>query len=330
LPSGREVEYNENKDCFRVLGEKMARVIITGATGFIGKTLCRHLAERGYEIIALSRNLEKGKEVLGKDVRVAEWDGKSSRGWLDYAEGAYAFLNLAGESLASGRWTEEKKQSILKSRFDAGRAIVEGAKLVKKKPKVIIQASAIGYYGLRHDEVCDESSSFGEGFLSEVSQKWELSTQEVEAQNIRRVIIRTGIVLGKEGGAFIRMKKPFRFFVGGPLGSGKQWFSWIHLEDEVKAIIFLMEREDLSGAFNLTAPHPVLQKDFSRILGKVMKRPSWLPAPGFVLRLLFGEMAEETLLSGQRVVPKRLLDSGFRFLYPELEPALKEILGMDS
>lgn len=304
----------------------MKRVIITGATGFIGKALCRHLVEGGYEIVALSRNLEKGKKILGKDVQVAEWDGKSSRGWLDYVEGSHALLNLAGESLASGRWTEEKKQSILQSRLDAGRAIVEAINLVKKKPKVVIQASAIGYYGLRHDEVCDESSSPGEGFLSEVSQKWELSTKETEAQGVRRVVIRTGIVLGKEGGAFLRLDKPFRFFVGGPLGSGKQWFSWIHLEDEVKAIIFLMEREDLSGIFNLTAPHPVLQKDFSRTLGKLMKRPSWLPVPGFVLRLLFGEMAEEALLSGQRVVPKRLLDSGLRFLFPQLEPALKETL----
>jgi uncharacterized protein (TIGR01777 family) len=303
----------------------MPRVIITGATGFIGKALCRRLAERGYEIIALSRNLTNGKEVLGKDVQVVEWDAKSSRGWLDYVEGAKALLNLAGESLASGRWTEKKKHSILQSRLDAGRAVVEAVRIAKKKPEVVVQSSAIGYYGPRHEEICDESFSPGQGFLSEVSQKWELSTQEVEAQKTRRVIIRTGIVLGKEGGAFPRLAKPFRFFVGGPLGSGKQWLSWIHLDDEVNAIIFLMERDDLSGVFNLTAPHPVLQKDFSRDLGKVMKHPSWLPVPAFVLRFLFGEMAKETLLSGQRVLPKRLLASGFRFLYPELESALKEI-----
>ncbi len=308
----------------------MPRVIATGATGFIGKALCRRLAERGYEIIALSRNLEKGKSILGKNVRVVEWNGKNSQGWLDYVEGAEAVLNLAGESLASGRWTEEKKQSILQSRLDAGRAVVEAARLAKKKPNVVIQASAVGYYGHRRDEVCDESSSNGEGFLSEVTQKWELSTQEVEAQRIRRVIIRTGMVLGREGGAFIRLEKPFRFFAGGPLGSGRQWFSWIHLDDEVNAIIFLMERDDLSGVFNLTAPQPVRQKDFSRTLGKVMKRPSWLPVPGFLLRLLFGAMAQEALLSGQRVVPSRLLDSNFRFLYPELEPAFKEILGTNS
>jgi uncharacterized protein (TIGR01777 family) len=305
----------------------MPRVITTGATGFIGKALCRRLAERSYEIVALSRNLEKGKKILGKDVQVVEWNGKNSQGWLGYVEGSQALLNLAGESLASGRWTEKKKQSILQSRLDAGRAVAEAARLAKKKPKVVVQASAIGYYGPRHDDVCDESSSAGEGFLSEVSRKWELSTQEVEAQRIRRIIIRTGIVLGREGGAFPRLEKPFRLFGGGPLGSGKQWFSWIHLDDEVNAIIFLMERDDLRGVFNLTAPHPVRQKEFSRTLGRVMKRPSWLPVPGFLLRLLFGAMAKETLLSGQRVVPTRLIDSGFQFLYPELESAFKEILG---
>jgi uncharacterized protein (TIGR01777 family) len=308
----------------------MPRVIIAGATGFIGKELCRRLAERGYEIIALSRNLEKGKKVLGKDVQVVEWNGKNSQGWLGHVEDCQALLNLAGENLASGRWTEKKKQSVLQSRLDAGRAVAGAARLAKRKPKVVVQASAVGYYGPRRDEVCDESSSPGEGFLSEVSQKWEFSTQEVEAQGIRRVIIRTGIVLGREGGAFVRLEKPFRLFGGGSLGSGKQWFSWIHLDDEVNAIIFLIEREDLSGVFNLTAPHPVRQKEFSRTLGKVMKRPSWLPVPGFLLRLLFGAMAKETLLSGQRVVPSRLLDSGFQFLYPELESAFKEILGKNS
>jgi uncharacterized protein (TIGR01777 family) len=148
----------------------------------------------------------------------------------------------------------------------------------------------------------------------------------VEPQKIRRVIVRSSVVLGKEGGVFLRLVKPFRFFVGGHLGSGEQWFSWIHLEDEVKAILFLIQREDLEGVFNLTAPHQLIQKDFVRIMGKIMKRPSWLPVPAFALRTIFGKMAKETLLSGQRVSPKRLLDGGYQFLYPEAELALKEIL----
>jgi uncharacterized protein (TIGR01777 family) len=305
----------------------MARIIVTGATGFIGKALCFRLLEKKYDVVALSRSKEKGEKIFGTDATVVEWDGKSSEVWQDYANGAYAVVNLAGENIGSGRWTPKRKQSILQSRLDAGRAIVEAAKSVEKKPRVIIQASAIGYYGSRGDEIIDESSLPGESFLVEVVKKWEQSTQGVESLKIRRVIIRSSIVLGKEGGVFLRLVKPFRLFVGGHLGSGKQWFSWIHLEDEVKAILFLIERGDLSGVFNLTAPHQLIQKDFFHILGKIMKRPSWFPVPGFVLRLIFGEMAKETLLSGQRVIPRQLLEAGYRFLYPQAELAIKEILG---
>jgi uncharacterized protein (TIGR01777 family) len=305
----------------------MARIIVTGATGFIGKALCFRLLEKKYDVVALSRSKKKGEKIFGTDATVVEWDGKSSEVWQDYANGAYAVVNLAGENIGSGRWTPKRKQSILQSRLDAGRAIVEAAKSVEKKPRVIIQASAIGYYGSRGDEIIDESSLPGESFLVEVVKKWEQSTQGVESLKIRRVIIRSSIVLGKEGGVFLRLVKPFRLFVGGHLGSGKQWFSWIHLEDEVKAILFLIERGDLSGVFNLTAPHQLIQKDFFHILGKIMKRPSWFPVPGFVLRLIFGEMAKETLLSGQRVIPRQLLEAGYRFLYPQAELAIKEILG---
>jgi uncharacterized protein (TIGR01777 family) len=305
----------------------MNRVVVTGATGFIGKALCFRLLEEKYEVVALSRSKEKGEKVFGTDAKVIEWDGKSSEVWQDYANNAYAIVNLAGENIGSGRWTAEKKQSIIQSRLDAGKAVVEAVKSVEKKPKVIIQASAIGYYGLREDEIIDESFSAGEGFLANVVKKWELSTQEVESHKTRRVIIRSGVVLGKEGGAVLRLIKPFRLFVGGHLGSGKQWFSWIHLEDEIKAILFLMQREDLKNVFNLTAPHQLIQKDFARIMGKVMKRPSWFPVPGFVLRPVFGEMAKEMLLSGQRVVPRRLLEAGYRFVYPQAELALNEILG---
>jgi uncharacterized protein (TIGR01777 family) len=307
--------------------QKMARVIITGATGFIGKALCSRLLKEGYEVIALSRSKEKGEKILGTEVKVVQWDGRSFQGWLDYANGAYAVVNLAGENIGAGRWTPKRKKAILQSRLDAGRAVVEAVNSVEKKPAVIIQASAIGYYGNRGDEIVDESSMPGEGFLVDVVKQWEDSTKEVEPQKIRRVVIRSSVVLGKDGGVFLRLAKPFRLFVGGHLGSGKQWFSWIHLEDEVNAILFLIQREDLKGVFNLSAPHQMIQKDFSHILGKIMKRPSWFPVPGFVLRTIFGKMAKETLLSGQRVSPKQLLDGGFRFLYPEAELAIEEILG---
>jgi uncharacterized protein (TIGR01777 family) len=304
----------------------MPHVIITGATGFIGKALCSRLLEEDYKVVALSRNKEKGEKILGTKVKVVEWDGRTCQGWQDYANGAHAVVNLAGENIGAGRWTPKRKKAMLQSRLDAGRAVVEAANSVEKKPGVIIQASAIGCYGSRGDEIVDESSLFGEGFLVDVVKQWELSTKEVESQKIRRAIIRSGIVLGKEGGVFLRLVKPFRFFVGGHLGSGKQWFSWIHLEDEVNAILFLIQREDLKGVFNLAAPQQLIQKDFSRILGKIMRRPSWFPVPAFVLRLIFGEMARETILSGQRVSPRRFLEAGYHFLYPQAELAIKEIL----
>ncbi|NIM89657.1 MAG: TIGR01777 family protein [Candidatus Aminicenantes bacterium] len=301
-------------------------VIILGATGFIGRALSQSLVEEGYEVVALSRNQIRGREILGDQVKIVEWDSKSAEGWASHVNGAYAIVNLVGENLSSGRWTQERKKSILESRLKAGKAVNMAIQLAQSKPKVVIQASAIGYYGSRSDEILDESSPPGEGFLSEVTVKWEDSTKEVESQ-VRRVIIRTGLVLGRGGGILSRLVRPFRFFLGGPPGSGKQWFSWIHLDDEVSAIRFLMEREDLQGAFNLTAPEQLMIKDFYHILGKAMRRPSWLPIPGFVLRLLYGEMAQETILSGQRVVPKRLLEAGYKFIYPQAGEAIKEILG---
>ena len=304
----------------------MERVIVTGATGFIGKALCFRLAGEGYEVIALTRSLEKGKKLFANQATAARWDGKTAQDWLDFADGALAIVNLAGENIGSGRWTPRKKQSILQSRLDAGRAVVEAVKSVEKKPKVVIQASAIGCYGSRADELIDEDSSRGEGFLAGVVKEWEFSTQEVESLDVRRVIIRSGVVLGREGGAFLRLLKPFRFFAGGPLGSGRQWFSWIHLADELSAIIFLLKRDDLKGIFNLTAPQSLVQKDLAYLLGKILRRPSWIPVPGFMLRLFLGEMAEDMLLVSQRVAPRRLLEAGFSFRYPQMELALQEIL----
>ena len=304
----------------------MERVIVTGATGFIGKALCFRLAEEEYEVVALTRSLEKGKMLFGNKATAARWDSRTAEGWRNFVDGALGIVNLAGENIGSGRWTLRKKQSILQSRLDAGRAVVEAVKSVEKKPEVVIQASAIGCYGSRADELIDENSSPGEGFLAGVAKEWELSTQEVESLDVRRVVIRSGVVLDREGGAFLRLLKPFRLFAGGPLGSGRQWFSWIHLADELDAILFLLKREDLKGIFNLTAPQSLIQKDFARLLGKILRRPSWLPAPGFMLRLFLGEMAEDMLLASQRVAPRRLLEAGFSFRYPQMELALREIL----
>jgi uncharacterized protein (TIGR01777 family) len=302
------------------------QIIITGATGFIGKSLCKQLVQAGYDLVVLSRNPKKGSESLPNQIRVASWDAKTSEGWADYADGAYAIINLAGENIGSGRWTPGKKRRILESRLNAGKAVVEAIKKVGNKPKVLIQASGIGIYGNRDDEILDEFSRPGSGFLTEVAKQWEGSTKKVESFGVRHVIIRTGVVLGADGGFLSRVILPFRLFVGGRLGSGNQWIPWIHLDDEVRAICFLMERQNLKGAFNLTAPNPLISKDFFNLLGKTIKRPSWLPVPGFLLSLLLGERARELILSGQRAMPKRLLESGYDFLYPDAKSALREIL----
>lgn len=305
-------------------------VVITGATGFIGRALCSELVEAGHQVVGLSRNPAKGAELLGARVTVVGWDGKSAQGWGKHADGARAIVNLAGENIASGRWTQPQRRRILQSRLDAGRAVTDAVAQADKKPDVVIQSSGIGYYGSRWDEIIDESSSAGKGFLSQVARDWEDSTKDVKSFGTRHVVIRTGVVLGADGGALPRLLTPFRLFLGGPLGSGKQWFPWIHLDDEVGAIRFLIERDDLDGAFNLTAPEPPTLKGFCRALGKAMGRPSWLPVPGFLLRLMFGEMAKEVLLSGQRAVPRRLLEAGYSFEYPGTMSALEHILSQGT
>jgi uncharacterized protein (TIGR01777 family) len=301
------------------------KVVITGGTGFIGKALACELSGTGHQVVALSRNAEKGRRLLGDAAVVAQWDGKSATGWAEHADAAGAIMNLAGESISPGRWTRSKRARILQSRLDAGHAVVEAVAEAEQKPRVVIQSSGIGYYGSRSDEV-DESSAAGSGFLPQVAREWEASTQKVKEMGVRQIVIRTGAVLGNNGGALPRLLTPFRLFVGGPLGSGKQYFPWIHLHDEVRAIRFLAESEELEGPFNLVAPESLTMRDFCAILGKVIKRPSWLRVPDFALKLAFGQMAEEVLLSGQRALPRRLMEAGYEFAYPGLEPALRDIL----
>ncbi|HCS48230.1 MAG: TIGR01777 family protein [Candidatus Aminicenantes bacterium RBG_19FT_COMBO_58_17] len=305
---------------------KRGLVIISGATGFIGRPLALDLAEAGYEVAVLTRNPQKASALFGNRVRPARWDGRTSEGWRELASRALGIVNLAGENIGAGRWTDKKKQEIVRSRIDAGRAVMDAFQKVSARPRILIQASAVGYYGPRGDEEVDESSPAGEGFLAAMTRDWESSTSGAAAFGVRCVVVRSGLVLDREGGVLPRFLRQFRFFAGGPLGHGKQWLSWIHRRDEVAAIRFLLEREDLAGVFNLTAPGPLTMKGFARTLGWVMKRPAWFPVPAFLLRLLFGQMAEETLLAGQKVLPRALLKAGFRFSYPDLKNALLEIL----
>ena len=302
------------------------RVLISGATGFIGSALARDLAASGYDVVVLTRNPAAGRGRFPGRVVAAGWDGRTAEGWGHLADGALAVVNLAGDNLAEGRWTRAKKERILRSRTDAGAAVAAAVRAAGTKPKVLIQASAIGAYGRRGDEELDEKSSAGTGFLADVVRRWEDSTKEVETGGVRRAVVRSGLVLGREGGVWPRLVMPFRFFAGGPLGNGRQWFSWITLEDEVRALRFLIERDGLEGTFNLTAPGPLRQGDFCRIVGRELKRPCRLPVPALLLRALFGEKADETLLAGQRVIPRRLLEAGFDFLHPDAATAVAAIL----
>lgn len=301
------------------------RIIVTGGTGFVGKVLCCKLSAAGYDVVVLSRDPAKARGQLGNRVTVVEWDAKSAAGWSEYLDGALGIVNLAGENIGSGYWTRAKKQRILNSRVDAGRAVSEAIERAANRPKVLVQVSAVGYYGDSGDDILDERSSNGAGFLADVTRQWEGSTAEVEAAGVRRAVVRLGVVLGRGGGVLARMTLPFRFFVGGHFGSGDQWFSWVHIEDVAEAIIFLIETDDLAGPFNLVGPDPVRARDFCRILGNTLNRPSWLPVPGLILRLALGEMARELLLAGQRVIPNRLLEAGYEFRYPELGSALQDL-----
>ncbi len=305
------------------------RMIITGGTGLIGRELSQLLAQAGHEIIVLSRN--PARHRLPEGIQTVQWDGRTAQNWQHLADGAHAIVNLAGEPIAGSgfpppRWTEARKQRIRQSRLDAGQAVVEAITAVSRKPAVLIQASGIDYYGnVPGDAVVTEDWPKGEGFLADVTEQWEASTAVVEEMGVRRAVIRTGIVLSPAGGALPLTVRPFRFFLGGPVGNGRQWWPWIHHHDEVQAIQFLIENEAASGVFNLCAPHPVTNKEFAREIGRVLGRPSALPAPAFALKLLLGEMAA-LLLDGRRALPHRLTELGFTFQFPQLHDALVDLL----
>ncbi len=300
------------------------RIVITGGSGLIGRTLAQSLIEAGDEVVVLSRKLEKASGLL-PGVVVERWDGATAKGWGQLMEGANAVVNLAGENIAAGRWTPERRRRIRESRLNAGRAVVEAIEAAKRRPQVLIQASGVGYYGDCGDQLLTEASEAGRDFLAQLAVEWEAGTAPVEAMGVRRAVIRTGVVLSSGGGALPSMLLPFRFFVGGRMGGGRQWFPWIHISDEVNAIRFLIDREDVSGVFNLTAPNPVTNGEFSDILGKQLGRPSAVPMPAFLLRLLFGEMAD-VLLFSERAVPQRLVQSAYVFQFAEVAGALRDLL----
>jgi hypothetical protein len=306
------------------------RVIVTGGTGLIGGALARELGAAGHDAVILSRNLAK-VGPLAPGVRAAQWDGVSGEGLAGLFDESTAVVHLAGESIASGRWTEEKKRRIRDSRVKSGEAVLDAIRRARHKPKVLLQSSAVGYYGDRGDDIVAEGQPPGRDFLARVCTEWEASTAEVEGLGVRRAVLRTGIVLAKEGGALPKMALPFRLLAGAPLGSGRQWVPWIHLADETGAIRFLLDRDDAAGPFNLTAPEPATNRQLGDAIARALGRPSplqalGLGAPAAVLRAALGEMAD-SVLQGQRAIPARLLELGYTFRFTHLEPALRDLLG---
>lgn len=295
------------------------RILITGSTGLIGSALVPHLSAAGHSIGRLVRRTPRSGEI--------RWDPAAGR--IDAAglEGYDAVVHLAGHNIAAGRWTASVKQKICASRVEGTRLLAEALARLAQIPKVLVCASAIGYYGDRADEVLKEESSAGKGFLPDVAVSWEAAARPAEGRGIRVVWVRTGIVLTPKGGALARMLTPFKLGLGGRAGSGRQWWSWIAMDDLLEIYRRALEADSLAGAVNAVAPNPVTNAEFTKTLGRVFRRPTVFPVPAFVLKLVFGEMAEALLLASARVAPARLASLGFGFRFGELEPALRHLLG---
>jgi len=291
------------------------KVVIAGGSGFIGKPLVRALLARGADVAVLSRDPAKMREGRGV-------------GWAAVGEAvrdADTIVNLAGENVGGGRWTAARKRRILQSRLEATHKLVEALRAAPERARTFLSASAVGFYGLHGDGALDEGAPPGSGFLADVTRQWEAAARQGEAF-ARLVILRFGVVLGN-GGALAKMALPFRLGVGGRVGNGRQWLSWIERDDAVRMILWALDNEAVRGVYNATSPEPVTNADFTRALGRAMHRPAILPAPAFALRLLFGQMAGEMLLEGQRVLPARAAREGFVFEYENLARALAHALG---
>ena len=287
------------------------KVLLTGATGFFGSHLARRLREDGHEPLVVSRRPG------------AAYDWSPERLQLGVRD-ADAIVHLAGENLFAKRWTAERKKLLRTSRIETTRALARLA--AARRPTAFLSASAVGWYGASDDRELDERSPRGSGFLAELCSEWEEAAEEAIEAGVRTAVVRIGVVLGRGGGALSKMMPPFRLGLGGPLGSGRQWVSWIHIDDLCSLFLWLLGHDKCSGVFNATAPQPVTMKDFSSTLGRVLHRPAFLPAPAPILRIALSEVAD-VLLTGQRVLPRRAQEAGFRFAYPSIEQALRELLG---
>ncbi len=300
-------------------------IVITGGTGFIGRALYRTLAYEGHRVTVLTRQTIEASRLLGSSVNVVEWNGLEGGAWERCLDGADAVVNLAGAPIADARWTDARKRLLTDSRVLTTRLLVGAMSRRSSKPRTLISASGIGYYGASDDRVLDEGTPRGQGFLADLCLAWEAEALRAAEFGTRVVLLRTGMVLEQDGGALPKMLFLFRLCAGGPIMPGTQWVSWIHRRDHVGLITWALTKSDVSGPVNAVAPEPVTMKTFCEILGRVLHRPSWLPVPGFALQLLLGELGT-LMTTGQRVSPSKADSGGYRFQYPALESALQAIL----
>jgi uncharacterized protein (TIGR01777 family) len=300
------------------------KVLVTGASGLIGQALCDALFARGDNVVGLTRNPGHARQGNPR-VEWRKWEPTLERPDPAAFDGVEAVVHLLGEPIDQ-RWTEEAKQRIMESRRQGTHNLVGTIEGLESPPKVLVSQSAIGYYGDRGDEEVDESDGPGEGFESQVPQAWESAAHELDGTDVRLVVVRTGLVLTAKGGLLKEMLTPFKLGVGGPLAGGDQYFSWIHLEDEIGILLWALDNDQASGTINATAPNPVTNKEFSKALGRAVNRPAVMPVPGLVLDLKFGREFGRVLRGGQRVLPKRTQALGYQFSYPDLDEALRDLL----
>jgi uncharacterized protein (TIGR01777 family) len=295
------------------------KIAIAGGSGFIGEAVVRDLIAQGHDVAVLTRN--PGKVEAGRPLG---WDAKRSGEWSKDVATADAIINLAGENIGEGRWTEKRKAALMDSRINATRALIAAIATEPGRTRTFLNASAVGYYGPRGDEPIDEEGTRGAGFLAELAARWEEEARAAEPMS-RLIIFRLGVVIGN-GGALAKMLLPFKLGVGGRIGSGDQWFPWVALDDVVRAVAWAINDESVRGVFNITGPNPVTNRQFTRALGQALHRPTVFPIPALAMRALFGQMGEETLLAGQRVIPSRTMKNGFRFVHSTVESALQRTL----
>lgn len=300
------------------------KVAIFGGTGFIGRRLTQELLANGYQVFVVSRNSGKSGANVENGLRIIQWQNSFPLSSINELKDVDVIINLSGESIGNRRWSDSVKQEIKESRIRTTKAIVSAINDGFIQPKLLINASAVGYYGPHKDEKITETDVAGQDFLAEVCREWENEVNKVVNNSTRVVSTRIGVVLGNEG-ALSRMVLPFEFYVGGPLGTGEQWLSWIHILDLTRLIRFVIEHTELNGPINATAPNPVTMREFCNILGDVLARPSWLPIPELLLKIVLGQMSAMLLL-GQRVVPKKASEAGFEFQFPKLRLALEDVL----